>query len=400
MRPHESMKVLGVVRSEAAKESLTSALTEVNDTKFDVLVGKVEEIGSEVIDVHAPDVLVLDIDLSSSPEFEALEGLIHTYGAKVGVIATSGDATLEGVRSLMRLGVADFLPQPIAQADLLGALEYAARKAHRAESGHRSRAKIFSFIKPVGGVGATMLAVQSTYCLRSLGGKDSEVCLMDLDLQFGNAAVYQDLQSKFSVLDILQSSGELDGAYLRDVMAHHSSGIDLLAAPLTLESLEVLNPDFVANLLEVAGQEYDYVVIDMPQALTDWTQVVLDRSDMIFLVTELSVAAIRQSRRLLDILRERGLVDTRIAILVNRYESRWGKKVSVKEAEKALGRRIDYFVPNEYKIVNTALNEGVRLSKIKSRSKVEKQIGAVFASVLKDLRRKGEKSPELATAAQ
>ena len=400
MRPHESMKVLGVVRSEAAKESLTSALTEVNDTKFDVLVGKVEGIGSEVIDVHAPDVLVLDIDLSSSPEFEALEGLIRTYGAKVGVIATSGDATLEGVRSLMRLGVADFLPQPIAQADLLGALEYAARKAHRAEAGHRSRAKIFSFIKPVGGVGATMLAVQSAYCLRSLGGKDSEVCLMDLDLQFGNAAVYQDLQSKFSVLDILQSSGELDGAYLRDVMAHHSSGTDLLAAPLTLESLEVLNPDLVANLLEVAGQEYDYVVIDMPQALTDWTQVVLDRSDMIFLVTELSVAAIRQSRRLLDILRERGLVDTRIAILVNRYESRWGKKVSVKEAEKALGRRIDYFVPNEYKIVNTALNEGVRLSKIKSRSKVEKQIGAVFASVLKDLRRKGEKSPELATAAQ
>ena len=400
MRTHGPMKVLGVVGSEETRDRLTSALTEVNDTNFDVLVGKVEDIGSEAIDVHAPDVLVLDVNLSNGSEVEALEALIRTYGAKLSVVATSSDATLEGVRRLMRLGVADFLPQPIAQADLLGALEYAARKAHRAEAGHRSRAKIFSFIKPVGGVGATMLAVQSAYCLRSLGGKDSEVCLMDLDLQFGNAAVYQDLQSKFSVLDILQSPGELDGAYLRDVMAHHSSGIDLLAAPLTLESLEVLNPDLVANLLEVAGQEYDYVVIDMPQALTDWTQVVLDRSDMIFLVTELSVAAIRQSRRLLDILRERGLVDTRIAILVNRYESRWGKKVSVKEAEKALGRRIDYFVPNDYKIVNAALNEGVRLSEIKPRSKVEKQIGAVFASVLKDLRRKGEKSPELATAAQ
>lgn len=400
MRPHGPTKVLGVVRSEEGKEGLTSAFTAVNDTSFDVLVGKIEDIGSEVIDVHAPDVLVLDINLSSRSEVEALEGLIRTHGAKLSVLATSGDATLEGVRSLMRLGVADFLPQPIVEADLLGALEYAARRAHRAEAGHRAGAKIFSFIKPVGGVGATMLAVQSAYCLRDLGRKNSEVCLMDLDLQFGNAAVYQDLQSRFSVLDILQSPGELDGAYLRDVMAHHKSGVDLLAAPLTLESLEVLNPELVANLLDVAGQEYDYVVIDMPQALTDWTQVVLGRSDTIFLVTELSVAAIRQTRRLLDILRERELLHARTAILVNRYENRWGKKVTVREAEKALGRRIDYFVPNEYKIVNAALNEGVRLSEIKSRSKVEKQIGAVFASVLKDLRRQGEKSAELAATAQ
>ncbi len=399
MRTHGPMKVLGVVGSEETRDLLTSALTEVNDTNFDVLVGKVEDIGSEAIDVHAPDVLVLDVNLSNGSEVEALEALIRTYGAKLSVVATSSDATLEGVRRLMRLGVADFLPQPIAPADLLGALEYAARRAHRAEAGHTSGAKIFSFIKPVGGVGATMLAVQSAYCLRHLGGKESEVCLMDLDLQFGNAALYQDLRSRFSVLDILQSPGELDGAYLRDVMAHHKSGIDLLAAPLTLESLKVLNPDFLANLLDVASQEYDYILIDMPQALTDWTEVALGRSDMIFLVTELSVAAIRQSRRLLDVLRERELADNRIAILVNRYESRWGKKVTVKEAENALGRRIDYFSPNEYKTVNAALNEGVRLSEIKRGSKVEKRIDAIFASVLKEAQRKGEHGPALVLSA-
>ncbi len=71
----------------------------------------------------------------------------------------------------------------------------------------------------------------------------------------------------------------------------------------------------------------------------------------------------------------------------------------VKEAEKALGRRIDYFVPNEYKTVNTALNEGVRLSEIKRGSKVEKRIDAVFASVLKEVRRKGEHGPALVLSA-
>ncbi len=71
----------------------------------------------------------------------------------------------------------------------------------------------------------------------------------------------------------------------------------------------------------------------------------------------------------------------------------------VKEAEKALGRRIDYFVPNEYKAVNTALNEGVRLSEVKRGSKVEKRIGSVFASVLKEVRRNGEHGPTLVLSA-
>ncbi len=71
----------------------------------------------------------------------------------------------------------------------------------------------------------------------------------------------------------------------------------------------------------------------------------------------------------------------------------------VKEAEKALGRRIDYFVPNEYKTVNAAWNDGVRRSEIIRGRKVEKRIDAVFASVLKEVRRNGEHGPTLVLSA-
>ena len=82
-------------------------------------------------------------------------------------------------------------------------------------------------------------------------------------------------------------------------------------------------------------------------------------------------------------MREKGIDEAHTAIVVNRFESRWSREVTVKEAEKALGRQIDYFVPNDYKTVNAALNEGVRLSEIKRGSKVEKRIDALFKSVLK-----------------
>ena len=385
MKLHGPMNVLAVVRSEEVKNTLDNAQLENNNVNFDVFVGKIGDVGPDVIDGHGPDVLLLDINLSDNAEVEALGSIIRTYGKSLSVVATSGEATLEGVRRLMRLGVTDFLPQPISDSELTSALEYASRKIGHGDGAEHSRAKIFSYIKPVGGMGATMLAVQSAYCLTTMGSEDPQVCLLDLDLQFGNAAVYQDLQSKFSIMDVVLSPGELDGAFLRGVMARHNSGIDVLIAPLTIEPLDALTPDLVARLLEVAAEEYDYVLIDMPQALTDWTQVVLDRSDVVFLVTQLTVAAIRQSRRLLEIMREKGIDEAHTAIVVNRFESRWSREVTVKEAEKALGRQIDYFVPNDYKTVNAALNEGVRLSEIKRGSKVEKRIDALFKSVLKGL---------------
>lgn len=385
MKLHGPMNVLAVVQSEEIKDSLNNVHFENNSVNFDVFVGKVGDVGPDVIDGHGPDVLLLDINLSDDSEVEALDGIIRTYGKSLSVVATSRDATLEGVRRLMRLGVADFLPQPISDSELTTALEYASRKIGHGEGAEQARANVFSYIKPVGGMGATMLAVQSAYCLAAMGTKEPQVCLLDLDLQFGNAAVYQDLQCKFSIMDVVLSPGDLDGAFLRGVMAHHNSGIDVLTAPLTIEPLDALTPDLVARLLDVAAEEYDYVLIDMPQALTDWTQVVLDRSDVVFLVTQLTVAAIRQSRRLLEIMREKGIDEAHTAIVVNRFESRWSREVTVKEAEKALGRQIDYFVPNDYKIVNAALNEGVRLSEIKRGSKVEKRIDALFKSVLKGL---------------
>jgi pilus assembly protein CpaE len=383
MKLRGPMNILAVVQSEEVKDSLNNARVENNNVNFDVFVGKVGDVGPEVIDGHGPDVLLLDINLSDSSEVDALGGIIRTYGKSLSVVATSGDATLEGVRRLMRLGVTDFLPQPISDSELTAALEYASRKVGHGDSDEQPRGKVFSYIKPVGGMGATMLAVQSAYCLATMGSKEAQVCLVDLDLQFGNAAVYQDLQSKFSIMDVVLSPGELDGAFLRGVMAHHQSGIDVLTAPLTIEPLDALTPDLVARLLQIASEEYDYVLIDMPQALTDWTQVVLDRSNVVFLVTQLTVAAIRQSRRLLEIMREKGIDEAHTAIVVNRFESRWSREVTVKEAEKALGRQIDYFVPNDYKTVNAALNEGVRLSEIKRGSKVEKRIDALFKSVLK-----------------
>lgn len=401
MRRREALKVLAVLRTQETKDALSGVFAEVDAAKVDVVVGGLERVNSELLARHEPEILLLDVNLSDASEIDGLEQLIRSYGSEVGIVATSSEATLDGVRRLMRLDVADFLPQPVSRNDLVAALEHAARRSRRVDAAARSRAKIFTFIRPAGGMGASMLAVQFACCLANQKNKDRkkpEVCLLDLDIQFGNAAVYLDVQSEFSVLDLLHAQGRFDGAFLRGLMARDKSGLEVLASPVTLLPLEALTPELVLRLLEVASEEYDYIVIDTPHAWTDWMQVVLGHSDLILLVTQLSVAPIRQTRRLLECLADKGLGDIPLAVLLNRYQKRWAEKLTVKDAEKAVGRNFDCFIPSDYKTVSAALDAGVRLSTVSRRNKVEKTVDAFVASLLEEAGTKegGRAEPTLA----
>ena len=68
---------------------------------------------------------------------------------------------------------------------------------------------------------------------------------------------------------------------------------------------------------------------------------------------------------------------------LNRHDQGWGKGKSahISDAEKALGRKFDYYVANDFSLVSEAINQGVPLSKIKKRSKVGKSIDHMFADV-------------------
>ena len=82
-------------------------------------------------------------------------------------------------------------------------------------------------------------------------------------------------------------------------------------------------------------------------------------------------------------------------MLLNRYEKGWGKSVQLKEAEKALGCPIDYSVPNDYKLVSEALNQGVALSRIKGRSKVEKSIQSMMDDTMRSLESRDGETPAI-----
>jgi pilus assembly protein CpaE len=168
-------------------------------------------------------------------------------------------------------------------------------------------------------------------------------------------------------------------------MGQHECGLDLLAAPRDVIALDALTPAIVEQCLRLARSEYGTVFVDLPEAWTTWSYKAIQSSDLVILVLQLTVAGVRQARRQIDTMRAHGLEDVLVKVALNRYEKNWGRSVDLKDAEKALGRKFDYFIANDYKTVSEALNQGVALSKIKKKSKVETSIQKMIDDAIKTI---------------
>ena len=370
-----SLNIFAVLRSPQLAEIVTTAVRQIPDAAVSIRIGEIKTLPSSALQSAHPDVLIADVDAEDPDDIAALSHFMRAPENKaMSTLATTEHATVSAMRRLLREGVVDCVPQPLSEADVIDGIRAVITRTNRRQPGKDGM--VFSFIQASGGMGSTSLAVHTALSLGTPNGKVPEVCLMDLDLQFGNAAMSLDLSNAAGLLELIRSPERLDPTLLRGAMVRHKSGLFVLPAPSIPVPLDALRSDTLGQVLELARQEFDYTVIDVPRALTSWTEALLASSDMILLVVQLNVPAIRQARRLLDTLEEEGHYSLPISIVCNRYVRRWGENVDVKQAEKALGRKIDHYIANDYPVVLSALNQGIPAFDVKRRSGFSKDVRA------------------------
>jgi pilus assembly protein CpaE len=295
------------------------------------------------------------------------------------VLATAEQADFEGIRRLMRMGVADFIPQPMSQVDVRNALNVALSKLSQPVS---ADGKIITFLRSCGGAGATTIAVQAAQTLAHMHRKEPKrVCLIDFDLQFGNIALSLDLEENVGIQQILESPSRLDGDFFLGSILRHRSGIDVLATPERIIPLNAMSGDTAYEIVDMARSIYDYVVVDMPLAWTDWTSFVVGTSHVVGLVTDINVTAVQRCRRLLNLIAEQELDDIPLTIIANRFKGGFSAKSRKRQAEKALGAPITHFIRADAEVACAARDRGVVLSEVKKRSVIEKDIESLVQHI-------------------
>ena len=260
------------------------------------------------------------------------------------VILASGEASALLEEALDAEGVADVLLLPQLTDNVVFALRKAGHAGRRlvAEGGaHARQGRIITVFSPKGGTGKTVTATNLAASFAKYEGR--RTLLLDLDLQFGDAAIMLGLEPAKTIYDLVVAPGELDSEKLAGYITKHTSGLDVLPAPLRPEDAELVTESKLARLLEVARESYDVIVVDTSPFFHGPMLATLDRTDELMMICGLDVPTLKNVRLSLQTLELLSFPASRIRFVLNRANSKVGMKKS--EVEGALGVKIGFEVP-------------------------------------------------------
>ncbi len=332
----------------------------------------------------AAAVIQVDADTAASiKRFQKLAATVETP-----LIAAAYEPPLALVRALIRAGAHDVIPLPLTVEDVETSLAPLTQQLNeRAAAVVATKAKLVSIIKSVGGVGATSLLTQlAIRFARHEARQGREACLLDLDVQFGDVAFQLGLRPKLSLGDLLDAGTRLDGDLLRATTTDHPSGLKVLAAPGEMMPLEGVSSDHVMRIVELATHEFGTVFVDLPTNWTNWSLSLVARSDLVVLVTELTVGGLNRARRQLNLLESQDLGDIEVRVVVNRYDKVLARTISLAEASKALGRDVSYTIANDFALMRSAIDRGVPIDEIKRKTALAKDLDVLDAGLAAALR--------------
>jgi pilus assembly protein CpaE len=226
------------------------------------------------------------------------------------------------------------------------------RAAEEADAAPRGR--VVTVFSAKGGCGKTTLATNLAAVLADHGRR--QVCLLDLDLAFGDVAIALQLFPVHTIADAIGIGETLDAESVLALLTPHSPGLTTLVAPVEPGTASSIPAELITRILLILRDTFDYVVVDTPPAFDDQVLAAFDQSDIIVNLATLDIPAIKNLKLTLETLDLLNFPRERWQILLNRADSKVG--LSVSEVEKSLGATIAVQIPSS-RDVPAATNRGV-----------------------------------------
>ena len=254
----------------------------------------------------------------------------------VSVVLVRDELTTEVLSSAMQAGARDVIPAGSPEAVSAAVTRaYQLFVALRGPGGASHVGKIVTVWSPKGGVGKTTMAVNLALALSEGGAR--KVCLVDLDLAFGDVAITMQLFPTHSIEHAIGSEHSIDAELLDGLLTRHQESLMVLAAPSHPDVRDRVTPTLVSQVLRTLRQTYDYVVLDTAPAFDEQTLTALDETDEIVIVATLDVPTLKNVKVACETLDMLNIAADRRHLLLNRADDEVG--ISADRVEGILGMR-------------------------------------------------------------
>lgn len=292
----------------------------------------------------APDVVITDVNMPLMNGLELVKRLREDRKtARTPIIVLSAAKQEQDILAGYSHGADDYIGKPIDLAVLAAKIETILRQTRvvaEVIAAPRKLGVVIAFAHGKGGVGATTLAANVA---ASLAADGKSVVLIDLNLQFGTAAMFFDLRPRATIVEFARSDiSRVTEEDFAQYLADHKSGVRILAAPPSPEEAELVSVGAVQQAIDLARGGRDAVVLDLAAKLDEITLAALDVTDIVCVVSAPHLAALRSTSDTLAMLTRIGISDERILVALVRNTA---KGIDDAGVAKFLKRRADIVVP-------------------------------------------------------
>ena len=228
--------------------------------------------------------------------------------------------------------------------------------------------KIIVFASAKGGVGKTITSVNIA---TSLATKGYSTCILDGSFQFGDVNLALDLKPNLTISDLIQDIKVINNGSISNYLLSHNSGVKVLSAPAKPEYADLINSEGILSVVNSLIKEFSYLIIDLAAGLTEHNVTFMELSNKIYIITDLEMASLKNTKMMIKTLKQLGLAD-KIIVVVNRgnMESviKFKDVYSILEIEDILS------IPNDFKIVSKSFNMGIPFVLSKPDEKISREI--------------------------
>lgn len=382
--------------------------------KFDLLIEDMEallgdawgdlsfsEAHSFVGQADATSLEFLAIALNTQDEADAdaiIELIRKAKHNDINTIIVANNITPNFLHRLLRNGANEFVPYPLPKDELKTAVQNAnaakvvtpiPQPQPMAAAPRAAQGKLVAIHGLAGGVGATMLAVNLAWEAATLNpkGPNAKVCLLDLDLQFGSAATYLDLERKSSVLEMWADTEIVDADNFKQALSSYKDKLSVLTSPNELVPLDLITSEDVMRILDIARAQFDIVIVNMPQTLVTWSEAVLNEANIYLNLIDIDMRTAQNIIRLVSALQAENLPYNKLRYVLNRapkFTDLNGKN-RIKRLSDSLGITVEFSLPDGGKTVVNACDHGEPLGLASPKSPLRKEIVKLLKAILDEI---------------